>query len=187
MITNCPTSVLASLFEITEREIQKLTVRGILARALDPVTGKTLCGRYPLAESILLYTRFLKNRVAGLNEGDDEYRRHKIALLQAQVEEAELHLAALKRSLHRAEDVKMIMDARDAFIRRRCLSLPEQLATQVLDLTNVATINERLSEGILVLLDDLSGYDPSADSELVAYFEKLITESASISADRVRS
>jgi phage terminase Nu1 subunit (DNA packaging protein) len=167
------TTALAQLFDITPRYVRKLVAEGILFRARSD-DGQELMGRFELAPSIKRYVQFLRHRVAGMDDGETEYLRHRISLLVSQVERARLDLEAFKSTLYRLEDIQMVFAAIYRHIRGRARECALRSARRLRENSkpqDFSSVNEILTEEIESCLTDISecGSVRDKDPELLAY------------------
>ena len=142
------TSQLALILGLTDSRIRQLERSGIITKI-----GR---GRYDLASAIQGYCAYLKEsteKQEGLSEKDllDRTRRKKI----------ELEIKIMQGELHRAEDVRRVMNDMLGVFRARCLSIPHKLAPQLVALTELPAIQSVIKKDIYEALTELSDYNPS--------------------------
>jgi phage terminase Nu1 subunit (DNA packaging protein) len=174
------TTALAELFDITPRYVRKLVAEGILFRARSD-DGQELMGRFELAPSVKRYVQFLRHRVAGLDDGETEYRRHRTSLMAAQAERARLDLEAFKSTLHRFEDVQAVFAAIYRHIRgraRECALRSARRLSENPKPQDFNLLNALITEEIESCLTDISQCASvrETDSELLAYTATLRPE-----------
>ena len=104
------TSELALIFGLTDSRVRQLERSGIIAKI-----GR---GKYDLANAVQGYCNYLKaaaDKSEGMSEKDllDRTRRKKL----------ELEIKIMQGELHRAEDVKRVMNDMLAAFRQRCLEI----------------------------------------------------------------
>lgn len=141
------TSQLALILGLTDSRIRQLERSGIITKV-----GR---GRYDLASAVQGYCAYLKESVEkqeGLSEKDllDRTRRKKL----------ELEIQIMQGELHRAEDVKRVMNQMLGAFRARCLGIPHKLAPQLLNKNELSVIQAAIKKEIHETLSELSDYDP---------------------------
>ncbi|EGW39175.1 hypothetical protein [Desulfosporosinus sp. OT] len=141
------TSELALVLGLTDSRIRQLERSGIITKI-----GR---GRYELASAVQGYCSYLKEaatQTEGLSEKDllDRTRRKKI----------ELEIQIMQGELHRAEDVRRVMNDMLGSFRARCLSIPHKLAPQLVAQTDLPIIQAAIKKDIYEALTELSDYDP---------------------------
>src|SRR5262252_1866490 len=94
------TGQLARLLDISPRHVQRLTIEGILTRAVDE-DGSPLRGRYTLL-SIRDYCRYIRSQNRPDNESQSTWDALKNKRLAVETELASLRLKEQKGQLHQA-------------------------------------------------------------------------------------
>jgi hypothetical protein len=178
--TTVDTHQLAHLVDLTATRIRQLTNEGILRRALGP-DGKELRGRYDLVDSVRRYAAFLRDRVAGFNDGETEYRRHRISLMRAQAERVRPEVEAFKSTLHRLEDIQAVFAAIYRHIRARAREYALRSSRRLSENSkpqDFGTLNAIVTEEIESCLTDISQCASvrETDPELLAYVATLRPE-----------
>jgi hypothetical protein len=146
-------------------------------------------GRFELAPSIKRYVAFLRDHVAGLDDGETEFRRHRTSMMSAQAERARLELEAFKSTLHRLEDIQAVFAAIYRHIRaraRECALKSARRLSENLKPQDFGTLNAILTSEIESCMNDISqcGSVRETDPELLAYIAKLRPdESTAVSAN----
>jgi phage terminase Nu1 subunit (DNA packaging protein) len=153
--------VLAKLLILTPRRVQQLIDEGVLRRARDE-DGNELRGRFHWIECVQSYIRYLRSRLESGDLTETKFLDARSRRMTAQAQMAELRLAALKGTYHRAEDVEFLMTQRDSAIKAQILALPSRVARLLVGKTDFQEIYNLLMAEVVALLENLSGYDPRA-------------------------
>jgi phage terminase Nu1 subunit (DNA packaging protein) len=143
------TKQLSEIIDLTPRRIQQLAEEGILIKASR--------GQYKAVESIRKYIQHIQEKV-GENEVD--YYREKALHEKAKREKAEMIVSVMKGDLHRAEDVKFVMNDMISAFRTKTMSLPAKLAPQLIGKSEHVEIQGVLTREVREALTELSEYDP---------------------------
>ncbi|ABO49736.1 hypothetical protein Dred_1202 [Desulforamulus reducens MI-1] len=140
------TSELALILGLSDSRIRQLDRSGIITKV-----GR---GKYDLASAVQGYCNYLKDAASqeGLSEKDllDRTRRKKL----------ELEIQIMQGELHRAEDVKRVLNDMLGAFRARCLAIPHKLAPQLLGKKELPSIQEGIKKAIYEALSELSDYNP---------------------------
>lgn len=149
------TAELSSWLDCTARHILDLAKEGILERAVDE-DGKEKLGRWSLKSSVVRYVRFMKSKQSASAESKvtlDELNRRQ---LLAKVERSELILEAQRGTLHPSKLIYDLYSDRIRAARETALSLPNKIAQQLADETDVAKVYKVLTGEIEEMLNRLS-------------------------------
>lgn len=149
------TKELAELLGLSARRIQQLAEDGVLVRAAK--------GKYKAVDSIQGYIRSLQEREAGTDEVN--YYSERALHEKAKREKAEMVLAVMKGELHRAEDVRDVMNNMIAAFRSKIMAIPSKLAPQLVGNSNMVAVQGLLSREVHEALTELSEYDPQVFHE----------------------
>ena len=150
-------TVLANLFGLTTRRIRQLENEGVIT--------KVARGKYNLQENIKNYITFIKAS-ADLKEnktedGKIDYDEEHALLERRKREKIELELAAMRGTMHRAEDVERVMTDMLSNFKAKLLGLPPRAAPKLITFSEIADIQEHLRIEVLEVLEELSEYNPS--------------------------
>ena len=148
-------TVLANLFGVSIRRIRGLENEGIIK--------KIARGKYSLQQNIKSYINFLKT-TSELKENKTvdehiDYDKEHALLEKTKREKSELELAAMKGTMHYADDVERVMNDMLSNFKSKALSLPARAAPNIA-MKEAAEIQDALQEEVLELLHELSNYNP---------------------------
>lgn len=146
------TKQMAETLNLTTRRVQQLAEEGILVREKR--------GKYRGIASLQKYIQYIQERDVP-DDMDVDYWTEKARHEKAKREKTELQVAVMKGKLHRSEDVEAVMDGMVSAFRSRCLALPTKIAPQLLNKTEVAEVQEFLTQEVHDVLTDLATYDPA--------------------------
>lgn len=153
-----PTTKIAELFELTARRIQQLTQDGVLK------THETPAGRrYNVAEATKDYLRYMRRQLeqkqsAQNNKLETDKLQAEVDIKNAKARVAELQLAELESTMHRAEDVEAMTTDLVFSIRSALMAMPGRLAVDTAELTSPAETSVRIQEEVNEILRSLSQY-----------------------------
>lgn len=153
-----PTTKIAELFELTARRIQQLTQDGVLK------THETPAGRrYNVAEATKDYLRYMRRQLeqkqsAQNNKLETDKLQAEVDIKNAKARVAELQLAELEGTMHRAEDVETMTTDLVFNIRSALMAMPGRLAVDTAELTSPAETSVRIQEEVNEILRSLSQY-----------------------------
>ena len=158
------TEVIAEMLSVTPRRVQQLAKDGVIpAAGTRPYTFNQL-------EVAKEYIRYLSGKITGKEEKDlntTEIEKEKLKAeadwKAAKAKTAEIQLAELEGTMHRAEDVISVTNDLIYVVRSGILSLPGRLA---MDVAKAKTANEAsalIQAECNNLLNDLSNYKYNPD------------------------
>lgn len=153
-----PTTKIAELFELTARRIQQLTQDGVLK------THETPAGRrYNVGEATKDYIRYMRRQLeqkqsAQNNKLDTDKLQAEVDIKNAKARVAELQLAELEGTMHRAEDVEDLTTDLVYNIRSMLMAMPGRLAVDTAELTNPTETSVRIQAEVNEILLSLSQY-----------------------------
>lgn len=127
-----PTTKMAELFELTARRIQQLTQDGVL-KTHDTPAGR----RYNVGEATKDYIKYLRTQLdrkasAQNDKLETDKLQAEVDIKSAKARVAELQLAELEGTMHRAEDVEAITTDLVFNIRSMLMAMPGRLAVSSL-------------------------------------------------------
>lgn len=148
-------TVLSKLFGVSTRRIRQLENEGVIT--------KISRGKYSLQDNIKNYITYIKT-TADLKENKTvdehiDYDKEHALLEKAKREKSELELAAMKGTMHYADDVERVMNDMLSNFKSKALSLPSRAAPSIA-MKEATKIQDVLQEEVLELLHELSNYDP---------------------------
>ena len=148
-----------------------LTVRRIQQMAQDGTISSLGKGKYPLAESVQRYIKFISGSPMDKAERDIEKTR-RAAETQIKVSKAsiaKLEAEELKGTMHRADDVAAMTDELVQYVRESLLAMPGRLAVDVAAAETAAEAAEVIKKEVFAVLKTLSEfkYDPKKYEERV--------------------
>lgn len=149
-------SVLGSLFGLTTRRVRQLSDEGVIK--------KVSRGRYNLSENIknyILYIKTSQNLKENNKANTIDYEVEHALLERRKREKMDLEIAAMKGTMHNAEDVERVMTDMLANFRAKLLALPSKSAPRLLALETISDIQDILQEEVFETLNELSNYDPT--------------------------
>jgi phage terminase Nu1 subunit (DNA packaging protein) len=159
-VTTIDTTQLARLFDVTPRTIQHLTSDGVLARARDE-DGNELRGRFELVSNVRAYIRYLREQARLDDASESKYIMLRNARMSAESEMSELRPSLFKNTLHRADDVEMVMTMMLTAFRARVLAIPSRVSRQLIGQTKFQVVYDLLITEIELALREMVGYDPA--------------------------
>ena len=142
-----PTTKMAELFELTARRIQQLTQDGVL---------KT----HEATKDYIKYLRTQLDRKASAQNDklETDKLQAEVDIKSAKARVAELQLAELEGTMHRAEDVEAITTDLVFNIRSMLMAMPGRLAVDTAELASPAETSARIQEEVNEILLSLSQY-----------------------------
>lgn len=153
-----PTSKMAELFELSARRIQQLTQDGIL-KTHDTPAGR----RYNVGEATKDYIKYLRQQIdkkqgSQNNKLETDKLQAEVDIKNAKARVAELQLAELEGTMHRAEDVEAMTTDLVFSIRSALMAMPGRLAVDTAELETPAETSARIQEEVNEVLLSLSQY-----------------------------
>ena len=148
------TGTLAKLFDITERQIQRLVINGVLQRARDE-EGRELRGRFELVYNVRGYCKYLREQARLDDASESMYVRLRNQKMAAEAEQASLRLAMFKGRLHRAEDVEFIITQIYTALKARILSIPSRTTRLLIGKTDFQAIYDLQMRELEAALSEL--------------------------------
>ena len=148
---------LATLLVMSERQIQRLTVQGILRRAKDK-NGQLLRGRYVLGDAVSRYVEHLRDSLLADPSGE-AYNQARARRMQAAADQAQLQLGRESGELIRRDDVIREIGPMLIVIKNHVLAIPSRLARAMLGLTEFAKSYQLLDDACRGALREASEFD----------------------------
>jgi phage terminase Nu1 subunit (DNA packaging protein) len=145
---------LASMFSISERQVQRLTVQGVLKLARNS-KRQTIKARYRLGEAVSAYVRHMQER-NGTDPCEALYTTARARRMEALAQKEELNLRLFKGDLHRADDIMFVLTNMLSYMRSQVMALPSKVTRLVLAQTDFATVYRVLEEHVRLCLNELS-------------------------------
>lgn len=170
--------VLAEFFKVTPRRIEQMVQEGIL----EPSEYRPM--RFDLLPTIQALFEYQRTLISsnGKDEGMREKEAAKLAAevryKEAKAESMELQLKEQKGKLHRAEDVKTIVNDNVMTLRGMLLALPGQLAVDVSNASSAMECAEIIKKAVYQILNDLADYEYDSED-----YRKLILERYGITGE----
>jgi len=147
---------LASMFLISERQVQRLSAQGILKLARNS-KRQTIRGRYVLGDAVSQYVKYLRESLGGdPNEG--LYLSARAKRMQCMAAQAEIELAAKKGEYFRRDDLEFGLGLLLRNARDRLLGVPSRVMHNLLGLTKPADANRIVDDAIRLALTDVSNF-----------------------------
>ncbi len=143
---------LAEILDLSERHIRRLAEENIMVK-----NGQ---GKYLLLESLQSYISYLSLKNSGDEDLKDQKTREEIEKIKKDTELKEIKIQELTNQLHPASVVKEVMTTMLTNIKGKFLSLPNKLAPSIIGCENLAEIQEKVLDGIVDILNELSEYNP---------------------------
>ena len=155
---------LAKLFGVSVRQIQRLTIDGII----EPVNSERPY-KFDVQKVCPQYCKFLENKVNSdaqrkvMAELEEEKLRAEARIKKAKAEIAELHAKELSGELHRASDVEEITTDHVLYMRSMLMAMPGKLAVDLAAIQTAAEAAERVKQEVYYILTNLANYryDPN--------------------------
>jgi phage terminase Nu1 subunit (DNA packaging protein) len=148
-----PASVIAKLFDLTERRVRQLADESIIPKPKE--------GKYDLTGSITGYIKYLKRLAAKKQPVDTEEQEVRMRILRAQAATAELDLK--KETGEFISIQKAIDDWQNMILafRSRMLAMPYRAACSVIGVTELHEIEKVVKSLVYEALDELAEYNPN--------------------------
>lgn len=141
-------SVLAGLFDLSERRIRQLADAGVIPKAAR--------GEYPLAQAIRGYVKFVGKDGRGPDDEASTFRRSRARLMNARAALAEIEQAEREGDLVPATQVEEGWIKIAAIIRARLLALPSKMAPRLAAMSSAALIEAALRDEVYSALTDIA-------------------------------
>lgn len=150
---------LANLFGVSVRQIQRLTLDGIISPVSDQrpyrYSIETVCPQYCSFLQAKIAAREKTNAIADLEESklaaEVEFKKTRAAT-------AKLELEELQGKLHRAEDVEAITTDHVLYMRSMLMAIPGRLAVDCAKCSKPAEVSEILQKEVYYILSNLADY-----------------------------
>jgi phage terminase Nu1 subunit (DNA packaging protein) len=147
---------LAALIKLSERQIQRLTNKGVFALA-QKRQGRV---KYILGEAVSGYVQHLRETLSR-DANAEAYSSARALRITAEAEMAQLKLQQYKGLLHHSSDVEFVVTNMLTFFKQRALAIPSRISRQLIGKRNFQAIYDVIMAEILACLNELSGYDSS--------------------------
>jgi phage terminase Nu1 subunit (DNA packaging protein) len=147
------TSLIAKLFNVTERTISNLTNDGIISKAER--------GKYELVPTIQKYVKYLQEKAFGKNISSGDYHGEKTAHERIKRQIAELELAKLRSQMLDADIVERVMSEMIVIFRNKILGIPQKLAPVLINIDSTSEVYQILNKEMREALLELAEYDPA--------------------------
>lgn len=150
---------LAELFGVSARQIQRLTLDGII----EPVSNDRPY-KYDLRKVCPQYCKYLESKVTDgaqrkvIADLEEEKLRAESRIKKARAEMAELQANELVGKLHRAEDVAAITTDHVLYMRSMLMAMPGKLAIDLATIQTAPEAAERVKQEVYAILTNLSNY-----------------------------
>lgn len=150
---------LAELFGVSVRQIQRITLDGII----EPISNDRPY-KYQLETVCPQYCRFLEQKIAAgtqrkaIADLEEEKLRAESRIKKARAEIAEMQAQELSGKLHRAEDVEAITTDHVLYFRSMLLAMPGKLAVDLAGDHTAAEQAERVKREVYFVLNSLADY-----------------------------
>lgn len=142
------TGELATWLGVTPRWVNELVRKGDLPRPLS--------GGFNAKAAVQAYCKFLRDRSVGNNSGAGD-GDHKMRLIKARADLAEMEAAQLSGQLVRTELAETVWAEASARVRQRMLSVAPKAAPVVAVETNAETCHEVIEAFVHEALAELAG------------------------------
>lgn len=144
---------LAKVIGLSERHLQRLSQEGIIK--------KNDKGKYLLYESIRSYINYLKEIESTPQQLQEEKLKNEIEYLKTRDRKENIKIKILEADLHKASDVKRVMNNIISGFKGQLQTIPYKLAPLVIGIDNLGEIQEIITNNINSVLLELSEYDRS--------------------------
>lgn len=179
-------SELADLFAVSVRQIQRLTLDGVITPVSDARPYS-----YDLHTVCPEYCGYLQTRVMSkaMHEAIEQIEADKLEaesrIKKAKAEMVELELDELRGKLHRAEDVEELITSHVLYMRSLMLAMPGKLAMNLAGEHTAAEQAETIKKEVYWILNNLADYryDPEEYAELVRIRRGLDTDASASTAE----
>jgi phage terminase Nu1 subunit (DNA packaging protein) len=170
-VTTIDTIQLARLLDIAPRTVRHLAQAGVLARARNEV-GEEIKGRYELVANVRAYVRYLREQARLDDASESKYIMLRNAKMGAESEMSALRVNLFKDTLHRSDDVELIMANMLTAFKARVIAIPSRVSRQLIGQTKFHVVYDLLMAEIELALREMCDYDRSAFApENAAYLE----------------
>jgi hypothetical protein len=142
---------LASVLGLSEQNIYNLKRRGIF----QSLKLKAKRNEFQLGPSVRAYIQFKCGRES---ESEADFHRERAKKERANRELRQILVEQTKGQLHRAEDVRAIVEDSNADIKRRLLKFGKLLTLQVTGKTDPTEVKDIIDASVRKLLNELREY-----------------------------
>jgi phage terminase Nu1 subunit (DNA packaging protein) len=149
------TAIICDLFGLSSRRVRELAHEGIFDRVKN--------GSYELVPTTKKYINYLKIKSDGKidnNSSEQNYLLEKMLHEKAKRQIAELELAQMKGTMHKAEDVEKVMGNMLTAFRTKILNIPTKIAPHLIAQNEISLIQDIIQKEIYEVLTELGNYDP---------------------------
>jgi hypothetical protein len=145
---------LATMFAISERQVQRLTAQGTLGLATD-AKGKNIPGRYVVGEAV---SRYVKHLRASIAESPQQklYANARMRRMVALAEHEELEMKLRRNELHRADHIAFALTTMFSYIKQRMLAIPSRVSHGLVRATDFKTVYTTINDEIRACLTEIS-------------------------------
>lgn len=146
------------------RRVEQLTQDGII-ESVAISQGKRILQRYEYEPTIKRYIKYLSDKAYGREQKknssgkEDEKLQAEIDYKTARAKMAQLQLEELEGRMHSAEDVEAMTTDLCLAVRSSLLSMPGQLAIDVVEAQNAAEASDIIKNAVNDILEELSRYE----------------------------
>lgn len=146
------TAEISEILGFSDRRIRQLVDENALVRIGH--------GKFDLSASIQAYISYLVEKEKPTGEIDKT--EEEALWTRARRQKAELELQIIKGEVHRAEDVKRVMNNMLIAFRSRVLAIPSKISPLLIAKTDINVIKLILKDAVYEALTELSEYNPHA-------------------------
>ena len=150
---------LASMFLVSERQIYRLTVQGVLRLARNK-KRQSVRGRYTLQDAVSRYVEHLRLLLATRNgAAEEDYTAARAQRMAALAQQEAMRVQEMRDELLRKEDVEFCVTSMLTRFRQRLLASPSRLMHSLVGIVDPKVINLKTTEEIHGALNELATPD----------------------------
>jgi phage terminase Nu1 subunit (DNA packaging protein) len=142
-----PVSIIAKLFDLTERRVQQLASEGVIPKSIK--------GKYELVPSVQNYIKYLRERSVSKDSPTNETHNERQRLLKIQANKLEFEVAIMSKDFLPKELVKNSFFNIVARCRSVLLTMPSKLAQEVIGLKEPLEAEKIIKGSVYEALDEL--------------------------------
>ena len=163
-----PSKFIAECFGVSARRVQQLAKEGVI-----PYKERGRVLRFDVRQTVRAYVEYLNELEAESDSGKDGLEaakaRAEADLKRHKAREAELRVAELERTMHRAVVVEAAMTDLVASVRSMLTALPGRVAKDAAEASGAAAVAQVVRRAVDAVLADLVNYryDPEAFAAMV--------------------
>jgi phage terminase Nu1 subunit (DNA packaging protein) len=155
-----PATIIAKLFNLTERHVQRLAKDGIIPKAAR--------GKYELVGCVQGYVRYLQERAMGGDINSTDFGTENIRVKKLTADKLQLEVDVMKNNLIPRELVEEEISNLILSARGKLLGLPSRLAKVAIAAESLREIEETARQIVYESLEELSNDKSGRVDQVVA-------------------